>query len=87
MSFPCTGCGACCRSITGIPELAKWLQADGSCMHLVGVRCAIYENRPKVCRVDEMRPEVINQAEWYRRNEDACERLHLQVYGAPMRTP
>ena len=30
------------------------IAADGSCVHLVGDRCSIYQTRPSVCRIDEM---------------------------------
>ncbi len=58
---------------------------DGACAYLTPENeCAIYETRPRVCRVDDSRPDVLTQAEWYRRNEGACQTLHLRVYGAPM---
>lgn len=85
MTFPCTGCGACCRRIAGIPEIANYDRGDGTCQHLTNDNaCAIYEFRPRVCRVDEMCSPVLAPAEWYRRNAEACERIHLAVYGQPL---
>jgi Fe-S-cluster containining protein len=71
-----------------VPELRELVGRDGSCVNLQPDNtCAIYEDRPSACRVDDAQPAVMTTAEWYRRNEDACQTLHLQVYGAPMRTP
>lgn len=87
MRFPCVSCGACCRSIAGLQQLAEYDRGDGVCRHLTNDnQCRIYDERPGVCRVDESCPPVMNAAEWHRRNLAACERLHLQVYGQPLIT-
>ncbi len=84
--FACNRCGACCRLIGEVPELAHLDRGDKSCVHLRGEpgddhACAIYEDRPKQCRVDEGCPPVMQLAAWYRLNHQACEALHLRVYG------
>ncbi len=60
-------------------------RGDGVCRHLTDDNlCAIYETRPKECRIDQTCPPVMEMSEWFRRNEDACGRLHLIVYGTPI---
>lgn len=88
MTFPCSRCGACCRSIGAIPALADLDRGDGACVHLVGEPgsehgCEIYETRPALCRVDQLRPEALSLAWWYEANGRACDALHLSVYGQP----
>lgn len=54
MSFPCTKCGACCRRAWAF-QGALPTKEDGSCLHLTkDNECAIYEDRPLLCRIDEM---------------------------------
>ena len=50
--FNCDKCGLCCKMTHGTPLD----RGDGNCKHLdidKGL-CTIYENRPPICRVDEM---------------------------------
>lgn len=67
-SFPCTGCGGCCRLIGKIlesvedqknPVLKYAVESfpystdeDGVCEKLVDSQCSVYENRPLLCKVD-----------------------------------
>jgi Fe-S-cluster containining protein len=82
MDFPCARCGACCRFAGQVPELRALDRGDGVCRHLTAENlCAIYEARPPICRVAPQCPPALAMGEWYRRNADACERLHLRVYG------
>jgi Fe-S-cluster containining protein len=56
MEFLCSKCGACCRA-AGKMNGAKYglpIKKDGSCAHLVGNECSIYEHRPSICRVSNM---------------------------------
>lgn len=51
MTFPCTRCGACCRSLANVPALAELDRGDGVCVNLRGElgeehSCAVYEDRP-----------------------------------------
>lgn len=85
MSFACTRCGACCRVVGAIPEMHAYDRGDGACRHLTDENaCAIYEERPALCRVDVSCPPVLQLAEWWKRNEEACGRLRLKVFGQPM---
>jgi hypothetical protein len=47
MIFPCEQCGACCKS-AGIKLLLP-TKEDGSCEHLNGNDCTIYDHRPEIC--------------------------------------
>ncbi|MEE4565838.1 hypothetical protein V2U88_25660 [Paenibacillus polymyxa] len=53
-SFPCNGCSLCCSKLDRVPELAFYDRGDGICIHLRDQQCSIYDDRPKLCRVDEM---------------------------------
>jgi Fe-S-cluster containining protein len=54
--FPCTRCGACCKSVHLSPATAWLGGADGVCRHLDehSLTCTIYERRPDVCNVKVM---------------------------------
>jgi Fe-S-cluster containining protein len=75
--FNCTSCGACCRKIGLIPGFpTKPKPGTTECEHLTkDNRCAIYETRPALCRVDMMRPRGLPIATWYAQNEAACRQL------------
>ncbi|MBN9365592.1 MAG: YkgJ family cysteine cluster protein [Comamonadaceae bacterium] len=51
--FPCTRCGACCRSVALSPVTAWLDRGDGACRHLddKSALCLIYEERPDICRI------------------------------------
>jgi uncharacterized protein len=53
VKFPCTSCGACCRSL---PEGSSLNRGDGSCVHLdqQSSLCTVYDTRPLLCRIDEI---------------------------------
>lgn len=74
-AFSCNGCGACCRAVKFIDP--NWpTRLDGACINLtVDNRCAIYETRPLICRVDEGRPAAIPVEKWHQMNEEACAQL------------
>jgi uncharacterized protein len=59
MNFPCTSCGACCRHL---PAASPLNVGDGICRHLDphDQRCAVYEQRPLICRVDELYRERLS---------------------------
>lgn len=82
MSFDCSRCGACCRSIGNLPAMRPYDRGDGTCKHLTATNeCAIYKTRPALCRVDEMKPSAITNAHWHQLNHNACSHLRLRVYG------
>lgn len=81
--FECARCGACCRDVNLVPELARLDRGDGACVHLRGEpggehACAAYDERPALCRVDATSDELV-EATWR-----ACELLHLRAYGRPL---
>ncbi|HPT84397.1 MAG TPA: hypothetical protein PK778_00160 [Bacillota bacterium] len=49
------GCDKCCRNIIQFSPSEEAMMGgysfDGKCGHLSGGRCAVYENRPLVCRI------------------------------------
>lgn len=71
MSFPCTGCGACCHriniAVANIPLLPNeerfkfpysW-DASGKCEMLdENNRCKVYDHRPLICNIDKMIEEL-----------------------------
>lgn len=85
-SFGCTKCGACCRSVGKVPESIRGSviipDRNGACIHLKQDNtCDIYEIRPKICRVDALKPPLVPTRLWYRLNLIMCDRLHMNVYG------
>lgn len=77
-AFACNGCGGCCRRVKMIHP--DWpTKPDGSCVHLTPFsRCAIYEQRPLVCRVDEMRPAGISVERWHQLNAEVCAQFQAE---------
>jgi uncharacterized protein len=80
MSFPCNQCGLCCKQISHIEQLKGYDRGDGVCKYHQDNKCSIYEERPLICRVDDMYEQVIYQymskEEYYDLNVKAC--LELQ---------
>lgn len=88
-SFPCTGCGCCCRRIEqavkyfNIKESShplyfpyKW-DKNGVCENLTADnQCKVYENRPLLCNVKEIAKYFnLNEQEFYKTNIRACNTL------------
>ena len=83
-SFPCTGCGACCKS-DRLSELTHGLErGDGICIHFDDGQngCKIYENRPDICNVektyDQHYKSVIQWNDFVSLNMLACNELLKQ---------
>ena len=86
MSFPCTGCGACCRHvdranylINANPELNfpyTWDQT-GKCEMLGDDnKCKVYETRPLICNVDKfIKFYAISEKKFYKLNIKSCHSL------------
>lgn len=67
MTFPCTSCGCCCKRINQVTKIFEdfpkghplyfphsW-DESGKCEHLQDDnRCGIYQERPLICRVDDL---------------------------------
>lgn len=89
MSFPCTGCGACCRVINrhkGIivrndethPFYFPYQWDDtGKCENLGDDnKCKIYDQRPLICSVDKMIDAMgLDREEFWRVNIEVCNSL------------
>jgi len=86
MSFPCTGCGACCRHIdrakdiiNTAPELNfpySW-DETGKCEMLDSEgKCKVYDNRPLLCNVDKlMKFYGMSKKKFYAINIEGCHTL------------
>ena len=79
MEFLCSKCGACCRS-AGKMNGAKYglpIKKDGSCAHLVGNECSIYEDRPSICRVSNMthKPFYQSKKSYFIQATERCHEL------------
>ena len=79
MQFLCSQCGACCRAAGRInaEKFGLPVKADGSCGHLVGNLCSIYDDRPDVCRTEKMIHKLPHQSEkdYYILATKACHTL------------
>ena len=77
--FQCSACGECCRHIGKIEQLRAFNNGNGVCIHLKGNLCEIYENRPEICRVDDMYEKYFSnyysREEFYEINKKACEEI------------
>lgn len=86
MSFPCTGCGACCRRIGDAkdilntkPEYAfpySW-DETGRCEMLGDDnKCKVYDDRPTICSVDKMSKFYkMSKKKFYKLNIKGCHAL------------
>ncbi len=83
--FPCVGCGGCCTNVRHVPDLQElgWVLLNGRCMHLdpKTKRCNIYADRPTICRIDAVRPPLLNPKTWVELNWHVCGYLHKQLFG------
>jgi Fe-S-cluster containining protein len=79
--FPCTSCGLCCQNISNIKELKDFDLGNGICKYFDSLSnsCSIYENRPVICRVDEMYDIEYNKyftkKDFYIQNAMVCNKL------------
>lgn len=55
-SFPCYQCGLCCRHVHLAAETRFLDRGDGTCSYYDALTksCAIYAQRPDICRVDRL---------------------------------
>ena len=80
--FICTRCGLCCKNIDKIPELKKYDNGNGVCIHLSEDNlCDIYYSRPDICNVDKMYEKkykkLMSRAEYDRINGEGCKSLQV----------
>ncbi len=82
--FPCSSCGACCRSIAQIEELREYDLGNGICKYfdIQNMICKIYEIRPDICRIDLMFEKeyfkYYNEKEFYKLNAEVCNKLQVK---------
>jgi len=79
--FPCHQCGLCCQNVHRSAQTAFLDRGDGTCRHYLAAsrQCAIYEQRPDICRVDRQYALNYSQEftwdEFVEANLRACARL------------
>jgi Fe-S-cluster containining protein len=97
-SFPCTGCGSCCKRIEKVVQMMnvkdkndplyfpyEWDQ-DGVCEHLDKntYRCKIYYKRPLICNVDRIAKYLnLDKGKFYELNISACNKM-MDEDGVPL---
>lgn len=80
-TFPCTGCGLCCQNIDAIEELKEFNLGNGVCKYfdVTTKSCAIYDDRPDICRVDKMfeikYSKYFTRKVFYSKNAEVCNQL------------
>ena len=81
-AFACTRCGLCCHHAGDVSDFPEPVDADGVCARYdrTARLCTIYEHRPLVCRVADLRPEGVTEVDWFAANEAACRRL-AEIHG------
>lgn len=74
-AFSCNACGICCKLVKAI--YPNWpTRPDGACVHLTPEnKCAIYETRPKECRVDANKPKGMVLEDWQKFVASGCAEL------------
>jgi len=74
MSFPCSGCGCCCKRVDKfVGSDFPYSHINGVCEKLVDDKCSVYETRPLICNVYEMQKVMnINKDIFYAMNKAAC---------------
>lgn len=92
LKFKCDMCGLCCKKIgtalknKGIhPGLDEAIEAfpyklvDGKCPKFKRNRCTVYEDRPLICRIDDLYTKYPDLAEnreaWHNKQYESCAAL------------
>ena len=76
--FPCSACGLCCQHIGTVEELKAYDRGNGVCKYydVSSRQCSIYEERPLICRIDEMYSiqysKTFTKEDFYRENAKVC---------------
>lgn len=84
IKFNCNKCGMCCRQIGKANLLPYFQNVDGICIHLnEDNSCNIYDNRPLVCRVDDMYKvfyaDTMPLENFYAENKKICLKLRDNI--------
>jgi uncharacterized protein len=91
--FPCTQCGACCRTTEALEAIGLSVKDDGSCEHLTETaddeghaiyECEIYQDRPDICRVDRSCFDRTSEEDYVEWTAEICNILQLKE-GLPER--
>lgn len=84
LEFPCTKCGACCKSVR-LSELTQHFdRGDGSCKHFDEEEnnCQIYDSRPEICNISTIYKNkyetLIDWKTFVTLNQISCNELHKQ---------
>ena len=86
MSFPCTGCGCCCKVIDWADDIIvrddpthpyyfPYTHKEGVCEMLIDNKCSVYESRPIICRIEDSMPKGCDKIAYYNKNIEACHHL------------
>ena len=75
--FPCTKCGCCCKRVGNLNKfIFPYDIIDGKCEKLINNTCSIYEDRPLICRIDELvYASGMGRDLWYMINADSCNKM------------
>ena len=82
----CTSCSICCYFASTVPNFPEPVDETGKCMHLKEDRtCAIYDTRPKICRVDDsfelVKHKFKSKDDYIKLTIDTCNKM---IIGAGM---
>jgi Fe-S-cluster containining protein len=59
-----------------VQEFPYKYDENGKCEMLVDNKCTAYEDRPLICRVDDLGNKLgLNQSEWYQENISSCHEM------------
>lgn len=80
--FQCDQCGKCCEKV-GSSKLYRFLaDSAGKCKYLNDNKCSIYDQRPLICRVDEMYEHYYKDSmslfDFYSLNYESCKILKCE---------
>ena len=73
--------------VAHIPDLKGFADESGRCMFLAPDErtCSIYEDRPFVCRIDDIGRNIrLDTETWHSLNLTICGVLHERVWGTPL---
>lgn len=99
VKFGCTGCGLCCRFVkqalenpnkapepyrTELKKFPYTAKEDGSCEKLINNKCSVYEDRPLICRIDDLYDKYaethfkVSRKDYHLREAQSCNSMMKQ---------
>jgi len=80
----CSGCGICCKMVAHLQYFPEPIDENGACTHLKEDNsCSIYEDRPLICRVDDMyevlKKHFKSKQEYIKLTVDTCNLMITEV--------